>query len=189
MKKHNRAHFSTGIIAAICLFLCTGIWAQEKFQARIFPDVGPGGAQKPTKLIISVDSYTSSEEVFQLMNTFNNSGYEQFRAALRATKKGIVRPTGGRGARIILHAAQSTPKEKGRNILLVAESESWNLGTTMRLDSRFPYVVIEFSLDEKGKGTGNIYVAAEIKFTGEGTIERGDYSIPPKQLLGVAEMK
>jgi hypothetical protein len=189
MNKHNRANFSAWIIAVLCLFLCTGLWAKEEFQARMFPDVGPGGAKKPTKLIISVDSYTSSEEVFQLMNTFNNSGYEQFRAALRAMNKGIVRPTGGRGTRIILHAAQSTPAEKGRNIILVAESESWNLGSTMRLDSRFPYAVIEFSLNEKGKGTGNIYVSAEIKFTSEGTIERGDYRIPPKQLLGVAVMK
>jgi hypothetical protein len=188
MNKHNRTHFSAWIIAAICLFLCTDLWAKEEFQARIFPDLAQG-SQKATKLIISVDSYTSSEEVFQLMNTFNNSGYEQFRAALRAMNKGIVRPTGGRGTRIILHAAQSTPTEKGRDIILVAESESWNLGSITRLDSRFPYVVIEFSLNEKGKGTGNIYVSAEIKMTSEGTIERGEYIIPPKQLLGVAEMK
>jgi hypothetical protein len=189
MIKHNRVHISAWIIAAICFFLCSGLWAKEEFQARMFPDVGPGGAKKPTKLLISVDSYTSSEEVFQLMNIFNNSGYEQYRAALRAMNKGIIRPTGGRGTRIILHAAQSTPTEKGRNIILVAESENWNLGSIIRLDSRFPYVVIEFSLNEKGKGTGNIYVSAEIKFTGEGTIERGDYNTPPKQLLGVAEIK
>ena len=189
MEKYNRAHSSAWVIAGICLFLCTGLWAKEDFQTRMFPDVGPGGSQKPTKLIFSVDSYTSSEEIFQLMNTFNNSGYEQFRAALRAMNKGIVRPTGGRGTKIVIHAAQSSPTDKGRNIILVAESQSWNLGSVMRLDSRFPFVVIEFSLSEKGKGTGNIYVAADIKLTGEGTIERGDYSTPLKQLLGVAEMK
>ncbi len=189
MIKQNRVHFSAWVAAAIFLCLCAGLWAKEEFQARMFPDVGPGGTKKPTKLLISVDSYTSSEEVFQLMNIFNNSGYEQYRTALRAMNKGIVRPTGGRGTRTILHAAQSTPTEKGRNIILVAESENWNLGSITRLDSRFPYVVIEFSLNEKGKGTGNIYVSAEIKLTGEGTIERGDYIIPPKQLLGVAEIK
>ncbi|MDH4218138.1 MAG: hypothetical protein OEZ52_00645 [Candidatus Aminicenantes bacterium] len=34
--------------------------------------------------------------------------------------KGIVRPTGGRGIQIIIHAAQSTQTDKGRKIILVA---------------------------------------------------------------------
>jgi hypothetical protein len=188
MNKHTRAHLSAWVAAAIFLCLCTGLWAKEEFQARLFPDLGQG-SQKATKLIISIDDYTSSEEVFQLMNTFNNRGYEQFRAALHAMKKGTLRPKGGRGVQIILHAAQSTPTEKGRNIILVGESQSWNLDSRMRYDGRFPFMVIEFSLNEKGKGDGNIYVSADIKLTSQGTIEVTGYSSPPKQLYGVAVLK
>lgn len=188
MIKNKRRHFSAWIITAICLFLCTGLWAKEDFQARLFPDLGQG-SQKPTKIIISVDSYTSTEEIFQLMNTFNNRGYEQFRATLRTMNKGILRPTGGRGLQVILHAAQSTPTDKGRKVTLVAESQSWSLDSSLRYDSRFPFMVIELKLNEKGKGSGNIYISADIKLTGEGTIERGAYNTPPKQLLGVAVMK
>ena len=188
MEKQNKARFSSWAAPVICLFLCTGLWAQEEFQARLFPDVGPG-SQRAEKIIISVDSYTSSEEVYQLIETYNNRGYDQFRAVLRGMKKGILRPIGGRGIQIIFHAAQSIPTEKGRKIVLVGESQSWNLDSSLRYDSRFPFLVVELSLNEKGKGSGNIYLSADIKLTGQGTIERDAYNAPPKQLLGVAVLK
>jgi len=188
MNKHNRAHLSAWVAVAIFLCLCTGLWAKEEFQARLFPDLAQG-SQKATKLIISIDSYTNSEEVLQLIQTFNNRGYEQFRATLHAMNKGTLRPTGGRGVQIILHAAQSTPTDKGRNIILVAESQSWSLDSRLRYDGRFPLMVIELSLNEKGKGKGNIYLSADIKLTGQGTIEMTGYSSPQRQLFGVAVMK
>ena len=50
-------------------------------------------------------------------------------------------------------------------------------------------MVIELSLNEKGKGKGNIYLSADIKLTGQGTIEMTGYSSPQRQLFGVAVMK
>jgi hypothetical protein len=188
MKKQKRIFFIFWVVAALGIFFYTDLWAQEEFQARLFPEVGPG-SQKAEKIIITVDSYTTSEEIYQLVNIYNNRGYDEFRATLQGMKKGILRPTGGRGMQIILHAAQSIPTDKGRKITLVGESQSWNLDSSRRYDSRFPFLVIELKLNEKGKGSGNIYLSADIKLTSEGTIEKAAYNAPPRQLLGAAEVK
>jgi len=187
-ERRTMTSFSAWTVATACLNLSTVLWAKEEFQARLLPGLGPS-SQKARKLIISVESYTSAEEVYQLIEIFNKRGYEQFRGALRGMNKGIVRPTGGRGLKIILHAAQNIQTDKGRQILLVAESQSWNLDASLRFDSRFPFMVIELNINNKGKGKGKIYVSADIKLTSQGTIEMASYSSPPKQLFGVSALK
>lgn len=175
-------------VAATCLILSSFVWAKEEFQVRLFPGAGPG-SQKARKLIISVESYTSTEEVYQLVEIFNRKGHEPFRNLFHSMNKGEVLPTGGRGRKIILHAAQEIQTDKGRKILLIAESQSWDLDSGLRYDSRFPYMIIELNINKKGRGTGKIYVSADIKLTGQGTIEMASYNSPPKQIFGVSVIK
>lgn len=177
-------------LAVVTAFLSssTVLWAKEEFQARLFPGLGPG-SQKAKKLQISVENYTTAEEVFELIEIFNKRGYEQFRGAFRGMKKGFLRPSGGRGVKIILHAAQNIQTGKGRKILLVGESQSWNLDASLRYDSRFPFLVVELNIDNKGKGEGKVYVQADIQLTGQGAIDLASYDSPPKQLFGVRLLK
>ncbi len=158
---------------------------QEEFQARLLPGVG-AAAQQARKLIIEVESYTTVEEVRELIQIFHNNGYDQFRGALKGMKKGVARPTGGRGVAINLNAAQSMPTEEGRKIILVGDSQSWSLDTSYRYDSRFPFLLIELELNQKGRGSGKVYVQADITLTSDGNIEMASYGAPPKQLFGVA---
>lgn len=188
MRKQKKIRIFTCLTPTILLFLFTGLWAQEEYQARLFSNTGTG-LQRAEKIIISVDSYTSSEEVINLIQTFHKGGYNQFRAALRKIKKGILRPIGGRGMQITIHAAQSTPTEKGRHIILVGESQSWSTDSRRRQDNRFPYMVVELDINEKGKGSGEIYLSANIKLTSQGTIERSGYDRPPQQLIGLRRIK
>lgn len=187
MERHTIKNFSAWAVVAVCLSLSTVLWAKEEFQARLLGS-GPG-SQKPIKLIISVESYTSAEEVFQLMEILNKRSYKQFRAAFRGMKKGIIRPTGGRGMKMTLNAAQSIQTDKGRRILLFAESQSWNLGSKLRYDSRFPFLIIELNIDNKGKGKGKLYILADIRLTSQGTMEIASYDSPPKLLFGVGVRK
>jgi hypothetical protein len=169
--------------------LSSGVFlAQEKFQGRLIPGLG-GGAQKAMKLVISVESYTTTYEVFELIDIFNNSGFDEFKRALHKLNKGTAQPTGGRGVPIVLNAAQSLPTEKGRQILLISRSQSWDLDTRIGYDGRFPFMVIEINLNEKGKGSGKIYLQADIKLTKEGIIELGPTGSPPKQLVSVTLQK
>lgn len=188
MKKRNKIRFSTWITVAFCICLSTALWAQEEFRGRLIPSQGPS-AQQAEKLKILVESYTSNEEVLQLMEVLHKRGYEQFRGALHGMKKGAIQPIGGRGTKLDLHAAQSIPTEKGRHVILVAESYSWDIGTSFYYDQRFPFLVIELDINDKGKGKGKIYLSARIKLTSQGTIELDSYSSPPKQFWGVSAKK
>ena len=128
-------------------------------------------------------------EIFELIDLFYNTGYEQYKSALHKLKKGIARPTGGRGVQIVLNAAQSLPTKKGRQILLVSRSQSWDLNTRLGYDGRYPFMVIQLNLNEKGKGSGKIYQQADIILTKEGIIELAETGSPPKQLSGVSIQK
>ena len=180
--------FLAWIILAICLVFCSSLWSQEEFQGRLFPDAARG-SQRAEKIVISIEDYTSTEEVFQLIQTYHKSGYQQFRDDLRKMNKGILRPVGGMGVQVVFHLIQSTPTEKGRDIILVSESQSWNLDSRRRHDNRFPYLVVELNLNEKGKGSGNIYFSADIRLTSQGIVEKASYSQPPRQILGVEILK
>jgi hypothetical protein len=188
MERRNIKRFSAWAVVAICMSLSTVLWAQEEFQGRLFPRQGPS-AQQAEKLKILVDSYTTDEEVFHLMEVFDNRGYEQFRSTLHGMNKGAIHPIGGRGSKFILHAAQSIQTDKGRQIILVAESYSWDIGTSFHFDQRFPFLVILLDLNKKGKGKGKIYLSARIILTRKGAIELENYSSPPKQLWGVTTKK
>jgi hypothetical protein len=166
----------------------TEVLGPEEFRARLTPGQGPS-AQQAEKLRILVDKYTSDEEVLRLIDVYSKMGYEQFRAALHGMNKGAIQPIGGRGTKLVLHAAQSVPTEKGRQIILIAESYSWDIGTSFSFDQRFPFLVIQLDLNEKGKGRGKVFLSARIKLTSEGLIEMESYSTPPKPLWGVSTKK
>ena len=188
MKKISVKKYSAWAVVAVCMSLSASLWSQEEFRARLLPGQGPS-AQQAKKLRILVDSYTSDEEVIHLIEVFNKSGYEQFRSTLRGMNKGAIHPIGGRGTKLILLAAQNIQTEKGRQIILVAESYSWDIGTSFSFDQRFPFMVIELDINKKGRGKGKIYLSARIKLTSNGTIEMESYSSPPKQLWGVSTKK
>ena len=188
MERRIMKSFLAWTVVAVCMSLSTVLWAQEEFQGRLVPGQGRG-AQQAEKLKILVDSYTSDEEVLHLMDVLHKKGYEQFRNTFRGMKKGAIHPIGGRGTKLILLAAQNVQTDKGRQIILVAESYSWDIGTSFSFDQRFPYMVIELNINKKGKGKGKIYLSAQIKLTSKGTIELESYSTPPKQLWGVTTKK
>lgn len=188
MDQKNKACFFSMIVPAICLFLCSVLWAREEFKGRLFPDAARG-SQRALNIIISIDEYSSKQEVFQLIQTYHQSGYKQFRADLREMKKGILRPVGGTGNQVVFHLAQYTPTGNGGEIILVGESQSWNLDSRRRHDNRFPYLVVELSLNEKGEGSGNIYLQADIRLTSQGIVEKASYNQPPRQIVGLELVK
>lgn len=188
MQKQKKSRFYSWTALAIGLLLATGLWAQEEFKGRLFPDAARG-SQRALNIIISIDEYTSKQEVFQLIQTYHQSGYKQFRSDLREMKKGILRPVGGTGNQVVFHLAQYTPTGNGGEIILVGESQSWNLDSRRRHDNRFPYLVVELSINEKGEGSGNIYLQADIRLTSQGIVEKASYNQPPRQILGIELVK
>ncbi len=175
------------MVSAACLVLSSDLWAQEKFEARLLAEPGetPEQAEKAKKFEISIDSYTSVEEVTRLKEIFHNEGYESFMSAFREMNKGTLSPVGGRGVKIAIHAAHSTPTDKGRKILLFTSSQSWDVDTPRIIDWRFPFMLIELDIGHKGKGKGKIYEQVSIKLDPEGNVAMHSYNSPPLSLWGV----
>jgi len=175
-------------VTAVCLGGFTAVWAEEKFEARLLMQSGPK-AGIATKFEISIESYTSTEEISQLKEIFYREGYESFMRAFRRMSKGVFCPVGGRGIKIVIHAAQSIPTAKGRKILLFTPRQSWDADALQRTDPRFPFMVIELEVDDKGNGKGRIYEQASIQLTPGGTVGMDSYFSPPLALWGVRALK
>jgi hypothetical protein len=169
---------------AACLGLSTLLLAEEKFEARLLTEIETSGGLA-TKFEITIESYTSAEEVSRLKEVFHKEGYESFMSAFRAMNKGIFKPIGGLGVNIVIHAAHSIPTDKGRKILLFTPSQSWDAAAPRIIDWRFPFMLIELDIGHKGKGKGKIYEQVSIKLNPEGTVGIDSYNSPPLALWGV----
>lgn len=176
------------IVATVWLGLSTILLAEEKFQARLLTQSGPK-AGMAMKFEISIKSYTSAEDVSRLQEIFSREGYESFMSVFRMMNKGTFRPVGGRGIQIPIHAAHSLPTEKGRKILLFTPRQSWDADAFQRVDRRFPFMVIELEINDKGNGKGRIYEQASIQLTPEGTVAMESYLSAPLTLWGVKALK
>ncbi len=175
-------------VAAACLSLNAVLWAEERFEARLLMQSGPK-AGVATKFEITIDSYTSYEEVSRLKEAFYKEGYDSFISIFRGMNKGIFKPVGGHGVKIIIHVAHSIQTDKGRKILLFTPRQSWDVGAVQRIDPRFPFMVIELEIKDKGDGKGRIYEQASIELTEQGTMGMESYFSPPLVLWGVKALK
>jgi len=188
MKKRILIGFCAWLILGISLSPGQTDEHKEEIVARVLQ-----GSQQYTesvkKIKITIDSYSTEEEVLNLIGIMSQQGYEPFMDAFRALNKGTFFPIGGRGIKIIIHGAHNVPTEKGRKVLLFATRQTWDVEVNQRLDARFMFMVIELDLDSKGKGTGKIYEQAAIKMTPQRTFEMDGYNAPPKQLWDVRVQK
>lgn len=167
--------------------------AAEKYIGRLFTRGGPN-TEAVIKVQVEVDSYTTTEEGFQLLQALNDQGWQPFITAFRQSIKGSIRFVGGRGLNIKIHVAEVFPKENGRKILLFTEKQAWEVDVQQRFDGRFPFMIVELNVDNKGNGEGKIYENAQIKLSGNredrtGIVEMESYSSAPKVLFSVQLIK
>jgi hypothetical protein len=189
MERRPKTSISVCVALAACLTLSTLLMAGEEYQGRILTGSGGHPAETVMNVKILVESYSSPEEISQLKEAFNQNGYEAFMSAFRGMQKGVFIPVGSRGVKIILHVAHNFKTEKGRRILLFTIRQSWDVHVTQRIDTRFPFMVIELNINNKGKGDGKIYEEAHVILTPQGTMEMDSSNSPPKQLFGVRLVK
>lgn len=188
MQKRVIVGLSAWAILTLSLGLSASFAEKEEFEARLLQG-GQQTMESIRKIKLTVDSYTTDEEILSLIKVFNEQGYEAFLNAFRALNKGTFLPIGGRGIKITIHAAHSIPTENGRQILIFTMREAWNLEVRQIADPRFSFMVVELNLDSKGKGTGKIYEQASIQMTPQKTFVMDGYNAPPKQFWDVRQSK
>lgn len=188
MKKRILVGFCACLILGLSLRGGQTAEQKEEIVARILQG-GQQYTESVKKIKITIDGYSTEEEVLNLIGIMSQQGYEPFMDAFRALTKGTFFPIGGRGIKIIIHGAHNIPTEKGRKVMLFTTRQTWDVEVNQRLDARFMFMVIELDLDSKGKGTGKIYDQAAIKMTPQRTFEIDGYNAPPKQLWDVRVQK
>jgi hypothetical protein len=184
MNKTTRSGIILVLVAAGLAFAAGPSAAAEKFVGRILTG-GTANIAPVLNCKITIDMYTSPEEIVALVKTLNESGYEPFMKAFRETNKGNFQVTGGRGLNVTIHATNSATTDKGRRVQLFTERQSWDVDIHQRMSGGFLFMVIELDLDAQGRGTGRIYPAAQIQFNSEGKIEMKSYDSAPKVIFGL----
>jgi hypothetical protein len=188
-KREGGRVFGAVIFAAILALvtLVPSLSAKETFKARML--TGKGSFDNPQiNLRIEVDSWTTADEINLLQAAMDQGGFNAFETAFTQAKKGIVRFMTPQGRGLTIHAALSIPDDKGRRILLFFNHEAWDSGSQFMEGFNANYMVMDFTLDEKGGGEGRFYEFAEVQLKPEkGTIEMPSFSAAPKTLPIVQE--
>ena len=183
------------LVALLCSCLSLGgaLSAAERYRAKLFTRGGPN-PENVIRIQVDIESYTTGEEGWLLFHALNYEGWEAFIAAFRQANKGNIIFQGARGLKVAIHAAQVIPRENGRKVMLFTEKQTWEVDVQQRTDGRFPFMVFELDVDNKGNGEGKIYENAQIKLrgdreTGTGAVEMESYNSAPKVLFGVTLAK
>jgi hypothetical protein len=184
MKKIKHASLNIVLSAAVLVFAGSTAGAAEKFTGRILTG-GTANIASVLNCKVSIESYSNTEEILDLVRILNESGYQAFMKAFRESNKGTFQVTGGRGLNVTIHATNTTSTDKGRRVQLFTERQSWDVDIHQRMTGQYLFMVIELDIDEQGRGGGRIYPGAEIQFNSEGKIEMKSYDTAPKVIFGL----
>jgi hypothetical protein len=142
----------------------------------------------PQRIEMDVFRWTTEEERAVLRKALQEGGTEGLLQAIRKTAAGYVRFTNT--LRYTLNFAFATETDKGRIIKMVTERPiaiGEELSGSRSLDYLFG--VIEFTLNEKGKGEGTITGTAKISLDEKGEIKIETVSTKPNKLMNVSKLK
>jgi hypothetical protein len=189
-RRNERDRFlSRAGLAAILIgtALVPPLSAAESFKARMLTGKSSFEAGQ-INVRIEVEGWTTAEEVNRLQAAINQGGYNAFESAFKAVKKGTAKFMSPHGLALTIHAAIAAPAGPGRRILLFFIHQPWDAGSTFVSTGRNRFMVMDFTLDEKGGGEGHFYEFAHIRLRPDlGTIEMEAYDSAPKILPIVQE--
>jgi hypothetical protein len=174
-------------LAAVLAALISPLGATDIFKARMLTGKAPVQPAM-VNVQIEVESWTTPEEIRQLGDVLNQAGIDAYLAAFQQMNKGTVRFMAGRGWNLPIHAAMTVPTEKGKKVLLFFNRQTWDPGSQI-LRGRHFFMVMELTLNAKGKGEGRFYEDAQIKLDPLlGKIEMETYESAPKIFPQVQEV-
>jgi hypothetical protein len=188
MRMKHRGKWMVLFLTAALPALIAPLAATDIFRARMLTGKAP--IQPPMVSVqIEVESWTTPDEIRQLQEALGQAGVEAFLAAFKQMNKGTVRFLSSRGWNLPIHAALTVPTEKGKNVLLFFNRQTWDPGSQI-IRGRHFFMVIELKLNAKGKGEGRFYEDAQIKLDSVlGTIEMETYESAPKLFPQVQEVR
>jgi hypothetical protein len=151
------------------VLLVPSLFAQQgqaaKPEAYSAVAIGTGGAAggKSLPFDVRINSYTSDEDVDQFAQLVKEKGTDALRRALDKLNVGRINPVGSVGNQIAVARKRQVGSETvitlvtARNVSFI----EFYRGSRTR---DYPFGYLQLTLNEKGEGTGQIMVAAKIRF-------------------------
>ncbi len=173
------------LIFSLCVLLClsflnmcassTDVKTQaEKEGAEVFTGnalvTTTAAAGSTTRLTITINEYTSDEDIMKYIDTLKTDGPEGLRKALEKVQKGWIAPTGK--VRETLNLARSRSVEGGRiiNIIKTRHLRFIEFARGTPRSREYEFTFIQLKLDEEGNGEGYMFAGTKIEFDKEGKL-------------------
>ncbi len=173
------------LIFSLCMLLClsfltvcassTDVKTQaEKEGAEVFTGnallTSTAAAGATTRLTITIEEYTSNEDIMKYIDILKTEGQDGLRKVLEKVEKGWIAPTGK--VRDTLNLARSRPVEGGRliNILKTRHLRFIEFARSTARSREYEFTFIQLKLDEDGNGEGYIFAGTKIEFDKEGKL-------------------
>ena len=174
------------LLGALCLVAASAASAaaQQTIQGQV---IGIGGRRaglnRPFSL--TVNNYTSADDVQQLNQALRSGGQEELMRVLSRLNAGRIAV--GNNVGVTANAVIATPAAEGGTKLTVLYERNVQMFElrygTRSADYRFGYA--EIYLDARGRGQGTFIPAAKVKLEGENNWVVEDFGEFPARLMGL----
>jgi hypothetical protein len=158
-----------------------------QYYGNVIQWSGPGSG-RTARLTMRIERWSTDEERMHLYNTLVEGGEEALLKEMKEKIVGYIWFTGT--TRWQLNIASTGKTEKGVLVRLVT-ARPLGFGEVARsmrtLENQFG--VIEFTIDESGRGTGYIIPMAKIQINKEGKLEVETFGTTPQKLTNVKQEK
>lgn len=184
-----RKTLSILLLAFLSLTAMAGSEAEEKQKPRetitctaIMP--AARGRMANVQMTFYINGYTSEEDLLKYREILKSDGEEKLRDAIKDLETGFFAPAGK--LRTLANIIRTRPKEKGQLISIVTVRPLEFLEVYYGTRSRdYEFTIVQFDLDENGKGRGTMLVGAKLEFNEKGNLVIEQLGNLPVQLLGV----
>ena len=186
---------TAAILAFLTIFLAplgavSDAAEEETFSGLVYwVAAGPASGQT-TMVYMTVERWTTDAERMEFYKILKEKGVEELKKAMRKVEVGYVRST--QTLRYPLSIASSFQTEKGRLVRLITERPiSWAelRGAISPRTREYDFGVIEFLLDENGKGEGTLIPTAKVELNDKGQIVVETLGTGPQKLTNVKKTK
>lgn len=187
MKKSVSLIYLLGSVILIVLLFSSPLSAEEKFRTRYVTLGGPI-REKAITINITVNDYTTPEEVTLMKRLLREKGSMAFVDEFRKFDKGVINFKSARGLNMRINAAHSYDTDTGRRIVVFTERQAWDTESEIRITGTFMFMAIVLELDERGGGKGKFYPGVNIKLDDDGYVIIDTFQ-SPKLLMGARQTK
>jgi len=136
--------------------------------------MGTGGSVGGKTIVFQfrIERWTSDDEVRQLAESLRANGPDALRRTLEKLRVGAIAPVGSIGTDIAVARKRQTGVGTVITIVTVRNMPFLELSRGTR-SKDYPFGFLQVTLDQKGEGSGQIMVAAKIRFDKK----KGSYEI------------